>query len=1322
MSTTNTIISSSKQSLTSSNLSLIESKCEEREQLSRYLSNIQQNLDQLSHQSIEMLSSSKINPGFVHDIDTQQEKDGQKTNISLAWRNLRFEVKRFPFSKSKIILKRLVGCLEYHSLNAFLGPSGAGKTTLLNCLNGNCCSELTRDSEIYANKHERQSPKIGFIEQHVNKTIIGSLTIQEILRCAFLFKNGWKSSSKISTHIETIMKELLLDPQVIDRRFEQCSGGEQKRIAVAQELMSLIPPSLLFVDEPTTGLDSNAALLQKLNIEISDEKPPIERYLKIACNGLESEQVQILANQTIQEEHKELSSQLDRLDFLPWGTPRRLKRSTVEDFLLQIHRLFRIVFVVDWKILLGQIVIYLLSLVMFGFFFDSDMINPDGCYSSKNNMTCSQRLDDDSLMESYVNYQSYCLMLMGFGMIGMGSIVFAPLLKVFRNEHRNRWYSMGTFFWSYLLVRFVEMTIFTILITITIYFPTGHYRVDLIESNSYLNWNRFGHFLALFWLNNIYTQSLGHLVSVIFLDKEEVSLIISHFCFIILCLLNGYLIILEHMDNPILLKSADLMASNVISKALLWSFYGLNRCDDGSDSIILYKFYVNPDTVYKDLIKVIVNTLILRMATIIIMYLKFDLSLQFRSMIRSRSQDPVPIDFPEIKQFDKISRTPLFNRRIKQNNEIEFEQFSRHKIIVAWRNLTLFGTDSIHEIRSASKYSNSKKILRDLNGQFCFGTMNALMGTSGSGKTSLLRVLNGQCKTHLSDETQIYLSRFTPTRICYLTQDVSEHLLPGLTAKQSLIYASRLKNQHSCDDSIIDHDQIAMNLLNELDISTIAETFVQNCSGGERKKLALALELTSLTMPNLICIDEPTSGLDSNSAEIMISCLRDVVYRHNITIIASIHQPNTELINMFDQIYVLARGGVSIFFGPPSEIRSRLQTIDDQFGRCSVPLEELIRYSCLNHENALIKRLVEQNDCQIRLTNITVESETCLVSDGIPLNRIRFSIQSLPILCSRYLRFVQGYSWHHWIMFIGAYLFYAIVLRYIFDPKIALTDGCFSLEDDFNQICNKTKKDIEEEINLTSNGRYNFFAFNIFILLILLQCGLNFMKEIIFFFNEHRNGWYSTGVFYLTKFVYEITLFNIIITLYLWIIDIYEPIHPGIYWWMFLLLNLGVQAIQGLSHFVSLLSNGNSFVYIAMANFFYSLMIMTANFFSKISSLHYMLQAISNLSICRFMIEGVMVLQYGFGRCGPKQLQVVLYNLDITGDHYFYHCLKMLIFQIFVFRILALIVLAIKSNPLENRRRRVKRIIDYHQQIKPSNAIVPGLSSHLEFRIKKVQL
>src|SRR5699024_4055727 len=129
-------------------------------------------------------------------------------------------------------------------------------------------------------------------------------------------------------------------------------------------------------------------------------------------------------------------------------------------------------------------------------------------------------------------------------------------------------------------------------------------------------------------------------------------------------------------------------------------------------------------------------------------------------------------------------------------------------------------------------------------GEFFFGTLNALMGTSGAGKTSLLKVLNGRCKTRLSDSIQFYLCKFTKISTCFITQEVSGHLMPGLTAKQMLVYASRLKNMNFT----VDHEKNALSILNELGLKETVDTKVERCSGGERKRLALALELTSQLM------------------------------------------------------------------------------------------------------------------------------------------------------------------------------------------------------------------------------------------------------------------------------------------------------------------------------------------------------------------------------------------------------------------------------------------------------------------------------------------
>lgn len=90
--------------------------------------------------------------------------------------------------------------------------------------------------------------------------------------------------------------------------------------------------------------------------------------------------------------------------------------------------------------------------------------------------------------------------------------------------------------------------------------------------------------------------------------------------------------------------------------------------------------------------------------------------------------------------------------------------------------------------------------------------------------------------------------------------------MPGLTTKQMLMFSSRMKNSNKNTD----HEKVAMKWLDELDLLNTMDTMVEKCSGGERKRLAVALELTSIEMgPNLICIDEPTSGLDSNSARIV---------------------------------------------------------------------------------------------------------------------------------------------------------------------------------------------------------------------------------------------------------------------------------------------------------------------------------------------------------------------------------------------------------------------------------------------------------------------
>jgi len=195
----------------------------------------------------------------------------------------------------------------------------------------------------------------------------------------------------------------------------------------------------------------------------------------------------------------------------------------------------------------------------------------------------------------------------------------------------------------------------------------------------------------------------------------------------------------------------------------------------------------------------------------------------------------------------------IVNRNSTENGLME------PKLAIAWIDLKFKG-DSL-------PCKKAKLILNKINGFINFGSLNALMGPSGAGKSTLLKCINGRNTSSLDSETQIYLSSTHEIRSSFIVQDVKEHLLMGLTANESLIYASKLKN--SAEDVQIDHKKGAEKLLSDLMVSDIANTVVGNCSGGEQKRLAIACELTANFKPNLMCIDEPTSGLDSNSAEIV---------------------------------------------------------------------------------------------------------------------------------------------------------------------------------------------------------------------------------------------------------------------------------------------------------------------------------------------------------------------------------------------------------------------------------------------------------------------
>ena len=190
--------------------------------------------------------------------------------------------------------------------------------------------------------------------------------------------------------------------------------------------------------------------------------------------------------------------------------------------------------------------------------------------------------------------------------------------------------------------------------------------------------------------------------------------------------------------------------------------------------------------------------------------------------------------------------------------------------------------------------------------------MLAVLGGSGAGKSTLLKAMTGSdpatSGTVLFEGRDLYRD-FTHLRhrIGYVPQDDILHA--ALSVRATLRYASMLRMPDASPSER--HLRIA-EVLDELGLTHRVDAKVTELSGGQRKRLNVALEL--LARPPLLILDEPTSGLDPANERSLMQLLRALADGGR-TVIVVTH--STESLHLCDEVLFLARGGRPVYLGPP---------------------------------------------------------------------------------------------------------------------------------------------------------------------------------------------------------------------------------------------------------------------------------------------------------------------------------------------------------------------------------------------------------------------
>ncbi|EOD49342.1 putative abc transporter protein [Neofusicoccum parvum UCRNP2] len=781
----------------------------------------------------------------------------------------------------KAILHNVSADMPSGSLTAIIGGSGSGKTTLLNVMSNRMHGRrLDIAGQTRFNGHELRGDLSG-ISAYVMQTDVlqPTLTVRETLQyAADLRLPASVSKEERRRVVDEVILELGLkeaaDTRIGNSVHKGCSGGEKRRTSIGVQLLA--NPSVLFLDEPTTGLDATSAfqLVRTLKNLANIRSPELEESSSARVEGIKAAWTAHAEDKFSKDEELRSSS-------------LALPNKSSKDYHAQLGRQIWVLTARTWITTIRD------PMGMFGSFLEAIAMAIITGY------IFYQLGEDQSGIRSRQGALYIASSLQGYLILQFEVYRLTIDIELFDRERGEGVVSVPGFLLSRRLARLlIEDFPVPLMFSLIFYFMAG-FRTDGPQ---------FMTFFAVILLEQYIAVCFAMTCVAVSRTFAGASLV-ANMAYTLQSMACGYFI--QSNTIPIYVRWTKWTAycfyafGALAANEFAGHFYDCP--EEGGPSNPACKQYTG-EYIMESLgfpSNWIWRPIIVLLAFVIAFYIGAGLILRFWKV-----------------------EMQIGRARKDESDESAGKEKMTSRSLEEVRTVNIRLEDYALEIEKRNWMGRKAKqleVLKPVSAQFEPGVLNIIMGPSGSGKTTLLNAMGHRLKNNFSTKYhssgQLLVNNAIPSDsvlesiISYVTQD-DDALLSSLTVRETLRFAAglRLPSWMSKDEKNRRAEEILLKMgLKDCADNLIGGELVKGISGGEKRRVTIAVQI--LTDPRVLLLDEPTSGLDAFTASSIIDVLRGLA-EEGRTLILTIHQSRSDLFRHFGNVLLLARGGFPVYAGP----------------------------------------------------------------------------------------------------------------------------------------------------------------------------------------------------------------------------------------------------------------------------------------------------------------------------------------------------------------------------------------------------------------------